>query len=429
MAVRSLIILICVSWCFWNVDTRVKVNLGTISNVIGFAEDVYSFFDMLLGKEDENEPAEIDYMRIIEEISAHIRMSTSTIMENTEIAAQLADLKRCARTIAQLVKDMEQIVNTTDQEKREERIKQFKKAFENERTDLHGVKTFLTVTVPGISSSLLSLIVDKVDCGMSALEDFQRYYMNNLVSKVIALDLAYERFESGILYNDKLTEWITNVKILLEKFENEKERCKKNFFKLAKTIFYEVDDPRLLSDKIQERFSHRQNDVFSLRGSYCIKKLKNYENIFLKQDGNGSRTVAVFGDKTTHLRQGSFEKLSKTRYDRCKSEYETQKMIDLFSVLDYEVLLWLMFPANQSENFVTFLDQNTTANIGFTTQNNEEYKIFIYVRKQNSTIPRADDYETYFRDFSMSTAASLVPKWWCFILLIVTRCLHTHFFK
>ncbi|XP_060586937.1 uncharacterized protein LOC132742517 [Ruditapes philippinarum] len=389
--------------------------------VVSFGIDVYSFFDSILGEdEDKSPPPPIEYDRIINRISEKIEASTDTVVFKIELQSYISELRDVALTVKQLLAEMMDIVTAKSKEKREEYQRRFRGNYRQHQTKLYRIKNLLAfkIDVSGISNTLLALIANEFECGMTKLEEFQNYYMT-LVSDVVALSLLNERLEEKSLYNDTLASWKTATRSLYTDFEKQKSNCKAKFFGLIKKNFDKINDPSQLYQSNQNRYPYKATDVLFLSGSYCVWNLKNYNNILKKMHERTFTYVVINENKNeaAHSREQYLKITSTTQFRDCLED--TGKIISYFDVLGEDLIFWLMFPQDISDKFRILLDQNSTASQINHVQDGTEYTTILYVRAQdievNSTLTLAD-FDTVFNEDTVEEPSGL--KTWQFWAII-----------
>ncbi|XP_060581207.1 uncharacterized protein LOC132737851 isoform X2 [Ruditapes philippinarum] len=333
--------------------------------VVSFGIDVYSFFSSILGGEDEvqSTPAPFEYDRIINRISERIESSTEAIIFKIELQAYLSELREVALTVKQLLIDMEYIIKAKSKEIREEQQKRFLKSYELHKIKIYKIKSLLTFRVPvsGISNTLLSLITNEFECGMTRLEEFQNYYMT-LVSDVVALDLLNERLAEKSLYNETLATWENAITSLFEDFEKQKDTCKAKFFELVKKDFEKTTDPLQMYENSKTKYPNKTIDVLFLKGTYCIWYRKKYDNI-LKKKQDKAMTFAVINSEDNLVasrNKAQYLKVTlKAKFDNCLGDTDT--ILSYLDALGDDLILWLMFPQDRAAEFKILLHENSTA--------------------------------------------------------------------
>ncbi|XP_060581186.1 uncharacterized protein LOC132737844 [Ruditapes philippinarum] len=343
----------------------VITTLSTAVEVVSFGIDVYSFLSSIIEKEGEYQstPAPFEYDRIINMISERIESSEETIVFKMELQAYLSDLRDVALTVKQLLIDMEDMIKAKSKEIREEQQKRFRKNYELHKIMLYKIKSLLTFRVPvsGISNTLLYLIANEFECGMTSIGEFQNYYMT-LVSDVVALDLLNERLAEKSLYNETLTTWKNAITSLFEDFEKQKDTCKAKFFELVKKDFEKTTDPLQMFERSKTKYSHKAIDVLFLKGAYCIWYRKKYDNI-LKRKQDKTMTFAVINSEDNFVavrNKAQYLKVTlKAKFDNCLGDTDT--ILSYLDTLGDDLILWLMFPQDRAAEFKILLHENSTA--------------------------------------------------------------------
>ncbi|XP_045211500.2 uncharacterized protein LOC123562994 [Mercenaria mercenaria] len=376
--------------------------LGKVVDVVAFGLDVYSFFDSMLGDDEtQSTPAPIDYDRIINRISERIEMSTESIVFRIEVQAYISELRNVALTIKQLLAEMEDIVRTKNKDTREELQRRFRNNFDRNKIEMDKVKSLLTfkVEVSGISSTLLSLIANEFECGMTSLEEFQNYYMS-LVSDVVALALLNEKLSENSLYNETITSWQTAIRSLFYDMEKQKEECKDKFFELITKDLIRINDPLDLFENNKHKYPYQETDVLYLGGSYCLWSLKAYEKLLNKGKG-GTMTFVFINDEEnvlSHTSEQLQKVVSNAKYGNCLDD--TGKILSYFDVLGKDLVFWLMYPQGQAAEFKILLNHNSTASTISTESDGTKYTTVFYLRSKdpstNSTLSPSDfDVKSY----------------------------------
>ncbi|XP_045211499.2 uncharacterized protein LOC123562993 [Mercenaria mercenaria] len=369
-------------------DAQLFSILSTTAEVVSFALDVYDIFDG-----PKQTTSSVSYDKIVKTISERIEMSTEKITFKVELEAHLTELRTASYAIQQLLKDMEHIAKTNNETKRQIYKTRFHQDFERKKSDIYTIKSLLTFTtdVSGISNTLLSLIVDGFDCGMTSIEHFQTYYMT-LVSNAAALDMLNEKLSDNDLHDDALKEWQASATTLFDKFQKEKDNCKSQFMKLVKSDFDQIEHGKELFNNNQRRYSYTTNDVLFLTESYCARSLKKYDQVLKKNIGN-DLIFAIFQSEELNVAvdKEQFKKLIlKTKFDDCIKD--TGDVINMFDLLGYDLVVSVMFPEGQAE---IFLDKDSSSK-SITTS---KYKTIVYLRVQeqgvNGTLT-AEDFDVDF---------------------------------
>ncbi|XP_053393577.1 uncharacterized protein LOC128555375 [Mercenaria mercenaria] len=204
-----------------------------------------------------------------------------------------------------------------------------------------------------------------------------------LVSNAVALDLLNEKLAVKDLYNDTLQHWKEAFERIIDDFQKQINRCKRNFETLSIKDFENINDAKELFDNNQLKYPHKISDVLFLGGSYCLRTLKNYTKILKKKDDKGT-TIAIFPDdeNIASFPEERFERiLSKTSFLNCVKD--TEILISLFDVLSYDLVMSLIYPEKQESEFQILLDTNTTANVSMIQDGSSTpYWTIVYIKKQ-----------------------------------------------
>lgn len=383
--------------CSLNVRQTDALIPMSVIRVISFGMDVYSFFDSILGEDEDKSTQEpIDYDRIVNRISEEIKASSETIAFKVEIQLYISDLRDVAMTINQLLAEMKNIVTAKSKEKREEYQRRFSDNYRLHETKIDRIKTLLTfsVDVPGISSTLLSLIANEFECGITRLEEFQNYYMT-LVSDVVALSLLSERLATKSLYNETFASWNTSISSLFDSMEEQKSICKAKFFKLVKNDFDKINDAAHLYENNQNKYPYKSTDVLFLSGSYCVWNLKEYDNILKKKQDKQITFMVINAEENNPAnKKEHYSKIaSEAKFYDCLEDVD--KILSYFNVLGEDLIFWLMFPQDRATESKILRHKNSTA----TLLDGTKYTTVFYVRAQNndinSTLSSAD-FDTFF---------------------------------
>ncbi|XP_053393576.1 uncharacterized protein LOC128555374 [Mercenaria mercenaria] len=356
-------------------DALLFTVISDVEEVVSFALDVYNFFDG-----PKQTTSSVNYDKIVKTISERIEMSTEKITFKVELEAHLTELRTASYAIQQLLKDMEHIAKTNNETKRQIYKTRFHQDFERKKSDIYTIKSLLTFTtdVSGISNTLLSLIVEGFDCGMSSIEHFQTYYMT-LVSNAVALDMLNEKLSDNDLHDDALKEWQAAAATLFHKFQQEKDYCKSKFMDLVKSDFDQIEHGKELFSNNQQRYSYTTNDVLFLTGSYCARSLKKYDPV-LKKTIDNDLIYAIFQSEELNvaLDKELFKKLVfKTKFDDCIKD--TGDVINMFDLLGYDLVVSVMFPEGQAE---IFQDKDSSSK-SITTS---KYTTIVYLRVQQHRV-------------------------------------------
>ncbi|XP_045211501.2 uncharacterized protein LOC123562998 [Mercenaria mercenaria] len=397
--------------------------LKTAVEVISFGLDVYSFFDSILGDDEtQSTPAPIDYDRIINRISERIEMSSESIIFKIELQAYISELRDVALTVGQLLTEMENIIKAKSKDTREELQRRFRKNFERYEIEIYRVKSLLTfkIEVSEISSSLLSLIANEFECGMTSLEEFQNYYMT-LVSDVVALALLNEKLSDNSLYNLTIVSWQTTIKSLFDDMEKQKEECKGNFFELITKDLIRINDPSDLFENNQNKYPYQETDVLYLGGSYCLWSLKAYEKLLNKSKDHTMTLVFINDEENVLSDTSELQKIvPKAKYENCLDDIGN--ILSHFDVLHKDLIFWLMYPQSQATKFKILLDQNSTASTITTESDSTKYTTVVYLRTQdlntNSALTPSDfDVKLYEKVDAVDESSGL--KAWKLGVIIV----------
>ncbi|XP_060578065.1 uncharacterized protein LOC132735164 [Ruditapes philippinarum] len=377
------------------VDTKLgKIGnvLSTVTDVISFGLDLYSFFDSLFEESEES----IDYDRIIDSISERIEISTEKIIDKIELQSYIAELRDIALIIKQLLSEVMNILQKSGHDQANEYRKRFVDDFKNNRVKIYKIKSLLTFTVSfgGSSNSLLSVIVKQYDCSIPKFWEFKTYYMT-LVSDAVAMDLLYEKFSYSNLDYETMTSWHQTIDGLFRDFKEQEDACVKVSLAQAKTDFENTAKAEELYESNHRKYPHLISDILHLGGSYCALVLKGYDELFKKSNGN-TRTFQFISSEENYINynQEQLQRVASTvQFDNCKSILENIWII--FDASKLDLVLWVMYPTSPAAYTDILLDKNSSAHV----ITSRSHKIVTYLRDQDDTketVLTQNDFDEYF---------------------------------
>ena len=244
-----------------------------------------------------------DLKNMLEEIrkdmTRMISSSTTAVIREITLQNKLEKIEDTVSEIRSLLIDLENYIDAENEVGRLAFKKLFLERF-NQRVAamIRNLPTFLTFTIPSFSEPLIELIRDKANCNMTAIHEFQMFYVN-LLADASTLQLVFREL-SDIPSDDVIEFWEGKLPSIQWQFDDMEASCKKRFPKSAAEEIKQDIDANTLYKNCKQRYTWAFCDVlyYAPMGTHQFHYHKSVSE-FMFWNGassSGRNQIAAIGD-------------------------------------------------------------------------------------------------------------------------------------
>ena len=248
---------------------------------------------------ESDQSTEKDKEEILNRIDTLIKFSTTTIIKEIELQRKLERIEETAVQVQSLLTDLTNYISADKKEDREIYKKHFIHRFHDAVAQIRNLPNLLTDTITtGLSERLVDLILDKTQCNMTAVFQFQTFFAY-LTSDCVTLHLAFTEL-SNITTDDVILFWEAAIQKIQFQFDKMEDTCKRRFSKYATNEIKLAINADVLSKSCKERYTWAWCDVFyyAAMGTHQFQYRKSVANFSFWNgaSSSGRNQVMVIGD-------------------------------------------------------------------------------------------------------------------------------------
>ena len=297
-------ILITVYFCLLFCSPRTESKLTAVVTVFKTAIDIFKTgFQIVNFIRKLNSDPKADLKNMLEEIrkdmTRMISSSTTAIIREITLQNKLEKIEDTVSEIRSLLIDLENYIDAENEVDRQAFKNLFLERFDQRvAAMIRKLPTFLTFTVPGFSEPLIELIRDKANCNMTAIHEFQMFYVN-LLADASTLQLVFREL-SDLPSDDVEKFWKGKLPSIQLQFDNMEASCKKRFPKsAAQEIKQDIDASTLYKD-CKQRYTWAFCVVlyYAPMGTHQFHYHKSVSDLMFWNgaSSSGRNQIAVIGD-------------------------------------------------------------------------------------------------------------------------------------
>ena len=290
---RGLKVVLLVAFCFNIQQTNQKGGKGgkTLTSgfgVVSFALDIAGTALSIVNFMDEQDDPEVteedlDRLReeVVQQVSGLITETESNVISVINLQQKVERLTDIKSIISSSLVDLERYLKTeTDQTNYKDLfIQRFKE--HDAILLIRELASLLTDTIPELSESMSSLIIETTNCNMTSLIEFEIFY-GNLISQGITLEYANAKMNNLSL--DLVEEYwdnkLTNIQNVFDSMESD---CVGKFSASATEEVKKEISLEDLHENSNNRYNWKWNDVYQFDPRDSSSHLWNY---FVAVQGN-----------------------------------------------------------------------------------------------------------------------------------------------
>ncbi|XP_045173806.2 uncharacterized protein LOC123535279 [Mercenaria mercenaria] len=231
-------------------------------NVAKLSGNVNSILDILFGGESGGITTQ-DLDEAVESITRNINAAKMDILNSILLQSKFDRIDDAVIGIRSSLTDLKNCIEAKEPTSRHEFQKLFIKRYESDGIEMkiRFLPQVLTYEVPGRSGQLLSLLTETTRCNLTALYEFQIFYLD-LLSSGIALEMAYLKVTTHIQTKNAMEYWHTPCENIQQAFEKVVNECESKFVTYANEDIADAASPVDLWAKNNRWFPLKLNDVF-----------------------------------------------------------------------------------------------------------------------------------------------------------------------
>ena len=265
ISVRKLRVVLLFVLCF-NAITSKKLQIGleAVTYAIDIAGTAIAVVDFLDESDSGATTEDLERLRdeIVQKVTDLIKESETNIILVIDLQQKVERLTTIKTAIASALEDLERYLEAENENDQNYYENLFKERFEEHDTILliRELSTLLTATVPDLSKSMTSLILETTNCNMTSIMQFENFYAN-LVSQGVTLDYAYTK--TKVLQLDYVkADWDDRLSDIQNAFDSMESECVNRF---SATVAEEVKQNislEALYKNSNERYNWKWNDDY-----------------------------------------------------------------------------------------------------------------------------------------------------------------------
>ena len=267
--------------------TKLATGFGVLTIALDIASTAISVVNFIEDQEDPEVTTEaLDALRynVVQQVSGLITETESNIIAVINLQQKVERLMHIKSVIASSILDLKRYLklkNTTDQT---DYMNQFIQNFEE--TDaillIRELSTLLTATIPELSESMSSLIIETTNCNMTSIIEFENFY-GNLISQSITLEYSHAKMTKEINLTVVEENWDNRLTNIQNVFDSMESNCVDTFSALVTEEVKAEISPEELHDNSNKRYNWKWNDVYQFDPRDASSQLWNY---FIAVQGN-----------------------------------------------------------------------------------------------------------------------------------------------
>lgn len=289
---------------------KLDVGLKAVTTAIDIAGTAIAVVDFLDEGDSGATTEDLDKLRddIIQKVSDLIKESETRITLVIDLQQKVERLTTIKTAISSALEDLDRYLEaeSADDQTYSKRI--FIERFDEHDTILliRELSSLLTATVPDLSKSMASLILETTNCNMTSIMEFETFY-GNLVSQAVTLDYSYTKIKALPL-DIVEADWDDRLSDIQNAFDSIERECVHGFSASVTEEVKQSISLEALQRNSNERYNWKWNDVYQYepRDIYShtwhyFVSLKDSNFLFWNGPTSSSNRIIVFEDKNTSV--------------------------------------------------------------------------------------------------------------------------------
>ncbi|XP_045172976.2 uncharacterized protein LOC123534694 [Mercenaria mercenaria] len=242
--------------------TVMKTIAGITYNVVEFSGEVTNVMDILSGGGSGGITTQ--YLdKAVESITRNINAAKMDVLNSILLQSKFDRIDDAVIGIRSSLTDLKNYIEANELRSKHEYQKLFIKRYDTDGIEMkiRFLPQVLTYEVPGRSGQLLSLLTETTRCNLTALYEFQIFYLD-LLSSGIALEMAYLKVSTHVQIQNAMEYWRNPCENIQQAFEKVVNECESKFVTYANEDIADTASPTALWTKNNRWFPWKLNDVF-----------------------------------------------------------------------------------------------------------------------------------------------------------------------